>query len=318
MLEKLLPPLKDLVLPAVDRLGVQGDVFALAKAGFLPTSQALDIALSLRNEVDYTVWAALAGNIASLLSVFIHEPFYPRLETFARHLYEDIGQKLGWEVQPAESPSATLLRGLVLARLGVLKHQPTVEEARNRFQKYLNDRSTLIADLRSPVLEIVLANGGETEYDQVIDLYRKAQSAEEKSMILAILAQQPSEHLTRKALQFTLSGEVRDQDLFSIYYKLGGLQHGARVGWQFVQDNWEGYYSRLSKGAMILTRIIGRATDSFTTPDKAQEIEAFFRDHPYAPAERTVKQSIETIRMRAGWLNSSRQDVEAWLLHNKF
>jgi len=318
LLAKLIPPLKSLALPPVDRLGVQGDVFALAKAGFLPTSQALDIALALRNEVDYTVWASLAANVGSVLGVFMHEPYAHKLEAFASHLYEPIAQKLGWDAQPGESTSNTLLRGVVLSRLGVLGHQATVQEARKRFEAYLSDHSTLAADLRGPVFEIVLINGGQKEHDHMIKLYRDAESAEEKTRILGLLGQQPEEHLTLKALKFTLSDEVRDQDLFNIYFRLPGVKHGPRTGWQFLQDNWDAYFERIGKGGMILPRIIGRATECFTSADKAKEVEAFFQQHPYPQAERTVKQSVETIHMRAGWLNRSRDEVGKWLESNKF
>jgi hypothetical protein len=39
MLQHLIEPLKSKELPPVDRLGVQGDVFALFKAGLLPAAQ---------------------------------------------------------------------------------------------------------------------------------------------------------------------------------------------------------------------------------------------------------------------------------------
>jgi len=293
-------------------------VFALAKAGFLPTSQALDIALALRNEVDYTVWTALAGNLGAVLNMLINEPYAHRVEVFARFLYEPIALKLGWDPKSGESSSDTLLRALVISRLGVLRHQPTVEEARRRFDNYLADPASLHADLKGPVFETVLVNGGQKEQDQFISLYRQAQSAEEKSRILGLLGQQPEEQLTLKALQFTLSDEVRDQDLFTIYMRLSGVKHGAHVGWKFVQDNWDTYFSRLSKGSMILARLIGRATETFSSVEKAKEIEDFFQTHPFPPAERTVKQSIETIHTRAAWLHRSRGDVEKWLDTNKF
>jgi puromycin-sensitive aminopeptidase len=318
LLAKLVPPLKSLTLPPVDRLGVQGDVFALVKAGVLPTSQGLDIALALRNEVDYTVWASLSANLGSLMSVFMHEAFADKLENFARHLYEPIVQKLGWDAQQGESASNTLLRGLVLSRLGSLGHEATVQEARKRFDAYLADHSSLAADLRGPVFEIVLVNGGQKEQDHMLKLYREAQSAEEKTRILGLIGQQREEHLTVKALEFTMTDEVRDQDLFNIYYRLPGVKHGPRVAWQFVKDNWEKYYNRLGKGGMILPRIIGRATDCFSSVEKAKEVEEFFKAHPYPQAERTVKQSIETIHMRAAWLERSRDDVANWLNANKF
>jgi hypothetical protein len=103
---KLTRALESLALSPVDRIGLQSDAFALAQAGFMPTIhvcfvfaffffrvvvwllrpprfvlfQALTLAKSYINEVDYTVWADLSSNLGqctcftalSLFSFLVH------------------------------------------------------------------------------------------------------------------------------------------------------------------------------------------------------------------------------------------------------
>jgi len=317
MLEKLTTPLRQLALPPVDRLGVQGDVFALARAGLLPTSQFLDIALALTNEEDYTVWTALDANIGTLMSVWKHEPVAPKLAAFARKLFAPIFAKLGWDARAGEKPGDTLLRGAVLRRLGTGGDAQVVEEAKRRFARYLEDSSSLAADLKSAVFEIVLANGDQSVHDSMIKLYQKAETADDRTRIVRLLPEQPTEALSRKALEFSLSPEVRDQDRFMAFYSIHGVPHGTQLAWDFLRENWDTYLKKFPKGSAILTRIIGKSTDSFTVADKAKEVEKFFEEHPYAAAERTVRQSIESILARASWLDSARDDVAKWLEANK-
>eukprot|EP01111_Echinosteliopsis_oligospora_P007854 TRINITY_DN2317_c1_g1_i3.p1 TRINITY_DN2317_c1_g1~~TRINITY_DN2317_c1_g1_i3.p1 ORF type:complete len:885 (+),score=286.66 TRINITY_DN2317_c1_g1_i3:86-2656(+) len=314
LLEKLLPPLKALTLPPVDRLGVQGDTFALARAGFLPTSKFFEIAEALSNEVEYTVWNALSTNIGTLSAIWAQEPVQPQLKAFVRRLFNLIHIKLGWDAKSGEKPSDTLLRSVVLRKLGAAGHEEVVKEAQARYNKSLTSPESLVADLKPAVYEIVLNNGGQATLDTFIRHYTEATSSEDKTRILSLLAQQPTAELTRKVYEWALnSGHVRDQDFFMIFSATASIPHGPETAWAFLKDNWDAIYTRLSGGGALLTRIIGNVTAGFNRKNAAQEIEEFFKAHPYPPADRTIKQSIETINSRSAWLERSRDDVASYL-----
>ena len=59
---------------------------------------------------------------------------------------------------------------------------------------------------------------------------------------------------------------------------------------------------------MTLVGITGR----FTTEDKAEDVSKFFADHNVASAERTIRQSLEAIRINAAWLARNRQLLADW------
>lgn len=50
-----------------------------------------------------------------------------------------------------------------------------------------------------------------------------------------------------------------------------------------------------------MSRLCKRTSENFYTIEKADEVESFFDANPI-PAERTIKQSIESIRLNAAWL----------------
>eukprot|EP00026_Physarum_polycephalum_P002309 Phypoly_transcript_02315.p1 GENE.Phypoly_transcript_02315~~Phypoly_transcript_02315.p1 ORF type:complete len:885 (+),score=198.44 Phypoly_transcript_02315:95-2656(+) len=313
MLQQLIEPLKSKELPPVDRLGVQGDVFALFKAGLLPASQFLDVAAALIGESDYTVWSNLASNIGALQTLLGKEAVAPQLSAFVRKLFLPIYEHLGFDAKSGEADSDALLRAIVLRKLGSAGHQPAIDAARAVFEKHLTDTEALPANLRTPVYAIVASKGDEATLNKLIELYKKADSSELKVIILQVLALQPTPELTRKAFEFSLSTEVRDQDLYHLFMTAHGVPHGSDVAWSFLREKWDQYHQRLSKGSMILCRIIGKCTENFASEEKAKEVEQFFTDHPYAAADRTVKQSVETIRRNAAWLNTSRENVAEWL-----
>lgn len=70
MISKLRESLQSMELPATERIGLQNDAFALAKAGFLPTTEALKLAQAYVNEEDYTVWMDLSGSLGAGKDLF--------------------------------------------------------------------------------------------------------------------------------------------------------------------------------------------------------------------------------------------------------
>jgi len=62
----------------------------------------------------------------------------------------------------------TLLRSLVIGRLGVLGHEAVVKEAQHRFQQHIDGLQQLPADLRSPVYRAVLSAGDKTTFETML------------------------------------------------------------------------------------------------------------------------------------------------------
>ena len=62
-LAKLTLPIRNLVLPAGDRLGIQNDAYALARAGHIPVTQFLTVAEAYHDETDASVCSDLAANL---------------------------------------------------------------------------------------------------------------------------------------------------------------------------------------------------------------------------------------------------------------
>jgi hypothetical protein len=56
------------------------------------------------------------------------------------------------------------------------------------------------------------------------------------------------------------------------------------VAWTFLREKWDQYFQRLSKGSMMLSRIIGKATENFSTEEKAKvsPLSSFFTLYRYS------------------------------------
>lgn len=54
-------------------------------------------------------------------------------------------------------------------------------------------------------------------------------------------------------------------------------------------------------------------TENFASEDKAQEVEQFFKENEFPGTERTVSQSVETIRLNAAWLKRDLPNITNYL-----
>lgn len=66
----------------------------------------------------------------------------------------------------------------------------------------------------------------------------------------------------------------------------------------------------------MLSRLIKYLTENFATEKKAQEVEQFFKEHSFPGTERTVGQSLETIRLSVDWLRRDLDSITAYLDSN--
>lgn len=303
------------ILPAVDRLGLENDAFALARAGYIAITQALELAASYGDETDYAVWADLCGNLAACGSLWFQEPFYHKhYRRFVRELVRPTVDLLEWDAESGEGHLTALLRSMMINVAGYHGMLSVIVEASHRFDCYLQDSEALDPNLRAAVYNIVVADGGKRRYDQMIDLYRLATMSEEKNRCLRALGSVKDLYLLRHALEFGFSSEVRSQDMMYVIAGVAGNPLGRDVAWKFLQENWQEFKDRYHGGAISLfSRVIGMVTSQFVHEEKACEIEEFFRSHGASGAKRTIQQSLERVRWNAQFLASSREAAGQWL-----
>lgn len=107
--------------------------------------------------------------------------------------------------------------------------------------------------------------------------------------------------LLKKVIDFAMSTEVRAQDAVFVISSVASNPKGRDLAWEFFQANWKILFDKY-EGGFLLSRLVKYLTDSFASFEKAEEVEKFFQTHPFPGTERTVQQSIETIKLNATWI----------------
>ncbi|XP_043289378.1 puromycin-sensitive aminopeptidase isoform X2 [Venturia canescens] len=311
-LELIVPAIRERTIPPLDRLGLLDDLSAMVQANLASTDEVLRFLEAFQYEDNYTVWSSIANTLGKIGILVGDLEIEDQFKAFGRWLFKDVAARIGWDPKPNESHLDTLLRSLVLGKMGAYGDEATIEEARRRFQLHLKGE-ILSADLRSPVYRAVLSSGDPSIYEAMIDLYRKTDLHEEKDRILRALGAIRDEHFLAKVLEFGMSDEVRPQDTVFAFMSVVTCHKGRILAWDFFKKNWRTLMSRY-EGGCLFTSLVKYTTENFVTEEKAANVEAFFETHPTPGTERAVQQSVETIRLNAAWLNRDKEAIEKYLL----
>ncbi|PUZ74699.1 hypothetical protein GQ55_1G086600 [Panicum hallii var. hallii] len=300
-------------LSAADRYGVLDDAYALCMAGKQKLVSLLHLIATYKDETEYTVLAhaiTTSLNIAEMMAVAAPEEL-GSLKKFLIDFLEPFAQKLGWDAKSGEGHLNALLRGTLLTALAELGHEATINEAVRRFNVFLEDRETplLPPDVRKAAYVALMQTvnkSNKTGYESLLKIYRETDLSQEKVRVLGSLASCPDPVVVREALDFILSPEVRNQDAI---FLLRGVCSGAHeVAWQWLKENWD--YILGAYSGTLLTYFVNITVSPLATDEKGDEAEEFFKSRTKASIARTVKQSIERVRINAQWVKSIKGEAD--------
>jgi puromycin-sensitive aminopeptidase len=302
-------------LPAADRHGIQSDAFALARAGSIPLAQALALAQNYVNETDFTVWTDLSANLGEISTLLDGSEASPLFDKYMLALYSKISS-LGWDPVPGEKDLNKQLRGTILNKLATHGNSSVEVEAKARFNKFLADQTSLSSDLQGVVFKTAMRVGGDEEFDAMVKTYKGATQPEMRIRALQCIGFSKKAHLIQKALDYSLTEDVRTQDTMYLFASSASTAQGRELSWKFVKSNWDTYVKKLEGGMGLLGHIVKHASGSGSTQAWLDDVETFFKSHSAAGIERTVQQVIESLRGNVAYLNRNKESVTAWLKQN--
>jgi puromycin-sensitive aminopeptidase len=299
-------------LPTVDRLGLLDDAFALARAGYIKTSTALELLDAYKYERNFSVWMTVASAAGSMNNLLYGEPRYPELKVYLRNLFGIIAGRLGWKKLPTDTHLDVLLRSLALRNFGGYGNRATINTAEAKFEEFIAT-GELDPDLRQTVYSLVAENNGQKALEALMKIYDSTDMHEEKVRILRSMGSFSDKETVKEVLKFSFSEKVRSQDGPILLISVGMNPANRKATWEFVKKNWKKLLDRYERGGLgLMTRLL-EVTAGFTKEEELKDVSAFFKTHRFPGADRTMKQSLEMIKSNIAWLNRDREDIKQWL-----
>ncbi|MCJ1377275.1 Aminopeptidase 2 mitochondrial [Xylographa soralifera] len=315
-LDKLGQAAKQGLLPVEDRAGMIADAGALAASGYQKTSGLLTLLKSFGDEPEYVVWGEILSRISGIRAAweFEDKQTSEALKTFQRNLVSSKAHAKGWTFTENEDHIQAQFKALLFGNAGLAGDPEVISAAQTMFKAFAaGDRKAIHPNIRGSVYAIALQNGGEKEYEVLLNEFRTAKDADEKNTALQRLGNAKSKALRTRTLALPLSDEVKAQDFHLPLMALRNDAEGIDMLWAWFKDNFEAIKAKCPPALTLLGYVVTGATSSFTRKEHIQAIEQFFAGKDRTGFEKKLEQSLDGVRAKSSWLERDGEDVKAWL-----
>jgi tricorn protease interacting factor F2/3 len=265
-------------LSPFDRWGIAFDSFILLISGKIGFDQYLSTVERLENETDPLPIQEISDQLSTLWGL---------LPSKFANISKRLHQAMLASLDKNNDDSSAMLRGTVAARLAVLDNDFASKLAAD-FSHY----GEVSPDMKGAVA--ISYATFTNNYDAILKAFRESASDEDKDRFLQAMAHFTKTGLLQRTLEFTMSGEVRRQDVIGVILATAGNPYCKDLTWNFIkahiQKIEELYQSTgiLSGALLSLIPILGIG--------RVEEFERFFADHEMRDAQVGVKAGIEKLK----------------------
>lgn len=300
-------------LNALDRWGIQSDLFELSRNGESTLDGYLDFSRSYYNEDSYLVLGDIYQSIRAIYFVFSQEAFWDsiwhKFKNYHKDTFKRILDKLGWEPRKDETQEDSLLRELAIRYCGFAEDPEVLAVAREKFEGYLK-KQELHPDIRSPVFSIMAAYGDEKIYNSLLELYSKTQIPDEKRAIMIALGQFKDSRLLGKVLDFSLTSKVRTQDLVIVISSVVSNPNSRHVLLTWFKKNWK-KIAQYEKSGKLFIHLLESVIGACVNRNMKDELKKFFAVHP-VKYKMTLERSFERVERNISWMENNRGILEKY------
>lgn len=304
--EKLAKNVQAGKISELDRLGLLGDCFEAAKAGYSSSIDALKLLKAYSNEDSSVVWDIIIGGIGSIRTVMDDDDVRTGLKPFVRNLADKQLKRLGWKELKSDSHFDRLLRPTILGISSYGEDPAVVKEALRQFEA-MKLPEDVHPDLRGVIYGTAARHGNVNSFQKMLDMHNSSTNSEERVTLAAALTQFEQPRLINQALSLITGSNVRLQDApYWVAYSFMN-RHARQITWKWLIDNWEWMVKNLGSDLSFFRMPIyaGRA---FSDDEFLKEFTNFFESHMSPAFERPVNQAIETIQWQSAW---KKRDLDA-------
>jgi aminopeptidase N/puromycin-sensitive aminopeptidase len=276
-----------------ERISLIGDEWAQVRANKASIGAYLDLAAAVKNDPGADVVGEALDGVSSAYSRIASTPEErAQIAAWIRATYGPIYAQLA---PPAESDSANTreLRATLFGLLGRRGADPVIlDQAREIAGNFLHDPASVDATLGQTACTIAARNGNAALFDQLQKIYESSANPEFQEGALQLLTAFTDPALVQRALEYAVSGKVRNQDAAIGLGIEVQSEDNRDLAWNFIQSHWENVAPLLTPelGAFLVS-----STGQFCTADARADVEKFFAAHKVPSADQAVKHALESI-----------------------
>jgi len=300
-------------LAPTERIGLLGDRWALARSGQGTVGDYLDLLFALKQDHNSTLFDTAQQQLERIDADIATGRDRTRLDAVLRRQLEPVYRALG-SPQKGESFDRRDLRGKLFQILGDAQSPAVIAEASQIADRVYPasgqpDRK-LDPSLSDAAVRVAASHGDASLYDRVLAASKDSSNPESQSQALRTLTRFREPALVGRTLDYAVSGQVRNQDSWRLFFSLLRQPETQDQAWAYIQQNWDKVHAQLttSSGADVV-----QATGYFCTVQRRDEVTGFFATHKVDAAERTLAKAIDSINDCIHLRAAQQPNLHRWL-----
>jgi hypothetical protein len=255
----------------------------------------LSIAEQLVGDRSAAVIGLLVDHLTYIADYLVSDPQRAAYQRWIRRILQPVAGELGWNSSPREPADQPARRANLLYTLGWAGADlETLRTARGITDQYLSGGAVK----RDPAIvttaiRLAATNGDRALYDRMLARMRSSSDPSERQRFLNALGRFTDPALITRTIDLAFSDEVRSQDAPGLFRVLLSNPSARQTTWETMKARWPELEHRFG----VFQGIAGivESTKVFCDSTAREDVKRFFEQHKMLAAERSLRQSLESI-----------------------
>lgn len=302
-------------LSEIDRMGLLSDGFETTKAGYQSVTEYLDLLETYRSEDSLPVWEIIAGSVTTIRGVLSRDDTDDTLRDLMKPFVKDLVapqlRRLTLTSASDEPHLDTLLRSIIVGLAAAADDEKVVGRLLQMYRSKIDKKMTVDPNIRGIIYSVAARKGGQKEYKELLALYKKSTSSDEKLSIAAAMTSFKQSELHEKVLNLVREEHIKFQDVpYWIAYSFMN-RHSRKTTWEWFKKNWPWLKQNMGTD-LSFSRFPIYAARTFSDKELCEEYTEFFTSHMEPMIERTYAQGLEMVQTNSQWRLRDSEAAISW------
>jgi aminopeptidase N len=293
-----------------ERISLLGDQWAKVRAEKATVGSYLDLVSALKSDKSWILLTSSYGGLSAINTRIASDPERIQLAAWVRASFAPAFKALG-DASPQDDPNKKEMRAVLFGLLGEIGKDPEViAQSKKITADYLANPQSVEGTLAQTAMRIAASNGDEQLFNQLQSVSVSATNPEIGESALFALGSFTDPVLEKRALEYAVSGKVRNQDSIALINEFLDTRETHAVAWQFVQQNWDKVKAQMTTGSGA--SLVG-AAGTVCTVDAREQYSTFFAGHPVPSSEKSLERAKNRINDCIDFRAAQESNLKAWL-----
>jgi aminopeptidase N len=297
-------------LTPAERISLLGNEWTEVHADRASVGDYLDLVAAMKDDPNAEVVGMALGPLGTIEnSIASSEQERDAVAAWVRKTFKPMWDKLG-APSASDTPNTKELRATLFGALGYEGEDPEViAQAKKMAEGYFTHPGSVDPTLAQTAAVLAAIHGDAAYFDQLQHVYETSNNPQLKEVALGLMSAFRDPALERRAMQYALSGKVRNQDAIFQFMAPLGQRQTRDLAWSFIQQNWDEVQKQFTTsmgGALV------GATGAFCSEQKKQEVVSFFAAHPVAASSDALQRAEDSIDQCVQLRTAQGPKLEQW------